>query len=246
METGAWGAEILAYIAGGLFAIGYLMINQVHLRIMVLLGTFFYIWYYTVATESPLWPAIYMSTLMGTANLLGLAQIFAMQSKWTLPRAYRDLYPRFNALLPGDFRALMQLAHRETVPKGTVITVQGEPVSHLHYVISGALLAEKNDERFGLPSGIFIGEVAFVINQASSASTWAGSDIEVLRWDFVDLKRKSARNARFKLALEATLTRDLAVKVAYAVAPHNAIHNEPAFPSPDASGRTDTSTMRGG
>jgi hypothetical protein len=41
----------------------------------------------------------------------------------------------------------------------------------------------------------------------------------VLEWSFEDLRRKSARSSRFKLALDAAITHDLARKVALAVAP---------------------------
>ena len=41
----------------------------------------------------------------------------------------------------------------------------------------------------------------------------------MLVWDVAALRRKAVRKARFRLALEAMVSRDLAHKVAYAVAP---------------------------
>ena len=54
---------LLAWAAGGLYAVGYLVINQVILRILVLFGTGFYIWYYAVVADVPLWDAILASIL---------------------------------------------------------------------------------------------------------------------------------------------------------------------------------------
>ena len=44
---------------------------------------------------------------------------------------------------------------------------------------------------------------------------------EVLEWRFDTLRRQAARNTRFKLALEAMISSDLARKVSYAVAPQS-------------------------
>lgn len=70
-----------------------------------------------------------------------------------------------------------------------------------------------------MPAGVFVGEVAYVNNTASSATTWVDGDSELLIWDMAVLQRMSRRKARFKLALEAMLTKDLARKVAFSVAP---------------------------
>ena len=65
-----------------------------------------------------------------------------------------------------------------------------------------------------LPPKLFLGEVAFLIGTLSSASAWLEAGTEVLEWRFEDLRRKCARSERFKLALEAAISIDLAKKVA--------------------------------
>lgn len=204
--------------AGGAFILGYLIINQVILRLMVALGTFLYIWYYYVAIEDPR-AAVLTSVLMGTANFIGLAQIWYRNSKWVVPRAFRDIYPRFSTLPPGDFRALMKTADRTILPVGQQITVQNKPNSHLYFLLSGGIRAEKSGEKFNMPAGIFVGEVAYMIQGAASASTIVTQESEVLRWDISTLLQKSKKNARFRLALEALISNDLARKVSVSVAP---------------------------
>ena len=44
----------------------------------------------------------------------------------------------------------------------------------------------------------------------------------MLEWEFATLRRRSARASRFKLALGAMISRDQAMKVAFAVAPRQA------------------------
>ena len=59
-------AAMLLYVAG--FAIG----GRVGLRACVLVGTGFYIAYYAVVADAPLWDAILASLAIGAANVIGL------------------------------------------------------------------------------------------------------------------------------------------------------------------------------
>lgn len=220
MDDFGLSGEQLAYIAGALFIIGYVTVNQVFLRCMVLIGTGFYIWYYTVVGPVPLWEAIYMSSLMGLANLSGLAQLLIGRTYWAVPRRHRDIYAHFPELPPGDFRNLMKRATRRILPRGAELTREDAPVDRLYYVIDGQLDVEKRGETFALPGDVFVGEVAYLTGRVSSATTWARTDLEVLEWRFDDIASASARHSRFKLALEAMISRDMALKLAFAVAPH--------------------------
>ncbi len=209
----------LVLAAGACFVAGYLVINQMILRALLFTGSVLYLWYYFVAADQPLWDAIAMSGLMLMANVIGFFGLWLQRSEWIIPRAHRDLYHRFKALPPGDFRALVAQARRQRIETEQKITTEGAPVDKLYYVIRGALQIEKQGERFRMPAGVFVGEVAYMTGMNSSASTWISADADVLVWDVATLRRLSLRKARFKLALEAMLSADLALKVAYAVAP---------------------------
>ena len=77
-------------------------------------------------------------------------------------------------------------------------------------------------DEFQMPAGVFVGEVAYLNNTNSAASTWVKEGSEILQWDVSTLRQKAARKDRFRLALEAVLSKDLAAKVAFAVAPQSA------------------------
>ena len=215
--------DVLIYLAGGSFVLGYLIINQVILRTMVLIGTLIYILYYATVADQPLWGAIYTSVAMGLANLIGLGLLFVRRSKLAIPEAHRDIYPRFVQLSPGDFRSLMRHAHRFRTLDEEVLTTQGQPVSHLSYIISGNAQVTKRDTFFELPPGVFVGEVAYLQGTPSAATTVLPEGSELLQWKVQDLARIGARNPRFKLAIEAAISRDMAAKVAQAVAPQAVI-----------------------
>ena len=211
-------AEWVVLAAGGAFITGYLIINQVILRWMVNLGTLLYIWYYAIAIEEP-WAAILTSVAMGTANCIGLAQIYYRNSKLVIPKEHKDIYPLFETLPPGDFRALMKFAKRYELPKKERVTVEGKPCEALYYVLNGELSAEKMGEKFKLPDNIFVGEVVYMMQQNASASTDISKGAEVLKWDIGELRAKGLKDDRFRLALDALISTDLARKVTTAVAP---------------------------
>lgn len=214
--------ELIVTLAGGAQILGYLVINQVALRLLLLLGTLFYIWYYVVVADTPLWEAIYLSVLMGIANLIGLAGLYLRRSRFSIPGTHRDIYPRFSDLPPGDFRALMKRATRRVVFNREQLTEQGQKTQTLTYVLSGTIEVDKDGDRFRLPADVFVGEVAYMRDKPSAASTWVRQGAEVLQWDVDRLRRQSARQTRFRLALEAVISRDLAAKVSMAVAPNDA------------------------
>lgn len=206
--------EQLAYIAGGLYVAGLAITNQIVLRIMVLVGTGVYILYYATVDDEPLWEVIHVSVLICAATLSGLISLIARRSRLAVPRAHTDIYPDFPELPPGDFRTLMRLAQRRTLTEDEQVTAEDQPGQTLYFVISGTALVRKGSQAFVLPPKMFLGEIAFLIGVPSSATTWLEAGSEVLEWQFEDLHRKCDRNPRFKLALEATISIDLARKVA--------------------------------
>ena len=212
-------ADYVVLAAGTTFVLGYLIINQVALRLAVMVGTGLYIWYYAIASEDPLWSAIWTSVAMGVANLIGLFNLWLRNSPLSIPSKHRDIYAHFNLLPPGDFRKLMSAAKRQSLTSGTILTTQNTRVKSVYYVIDGGVAVEKFGERFYLPDGIFLGEVGYLTGNRASATTVLTEDSTVLEWDVATLKNRSERDVRFKLAMDALISIDLAEKVARAGAP---------------------------
>jgi hypothetical protein len=212
-------SDILVLAAAGMFVLGYLIINQMMLRIMLLIGTGLYIWYYAVVDDTPLWPAIWASTATGTANLIGLIALCFRNSTLAIPRKFRDIYVHFDVLPPGDFRKLMSAATRRTRPAGYPLTQIDSRVHTLYYVVNGGVEVAKFGTRFTIPDGIFVGEIAYLTGNRASASTYLSSDSDVLEWDIALLKQRATRDPRFRLAMDAMISLDLAGKVARAGSP---------------------------
>lgn len=213
--------EHLAYLAGAFYVTGLAITHQIILRLLLLAGTGVYLVYYATVSTTPLWSAIYVSLMIGLANLGGLTSLFARRSRFAIPRKHADIYADFPDLPPGDFRALMRLAKRYTITVDKQVTTEGAPGRQLFYVLKGSTLVRKSGRAFVLPPQLFLGEVAFLTGAPSSASAWIEQGSEVLEWDFEALNRRCARNPRFKLALEAAISIDLAGKVARSMGNHS-------------------------
>lgn|GEM_PF-1277778 len=219
--------DYLVACAGVIYILAFLIINQIVLRCMLLVGSAFYIAYYAVVAGEPLWMAIFTNLSISTANFVGLLILLFQNSRLAIPREHSDIYPIFSLLPPGDFRTLVRLGKRRVLDEDTVLTRDGAPVDTLYFVLKGEVAAEKRGETFMLPERIFIGEVGYLTRDGASATTRLAKGSEVIEWDVAQLRRKAKRSARFNLALDALISKDLAGKVSRAGAPGNTIA-EPA------------------
>ncbi|WP_373635301.1 cyclic nucleotide-binding domain-containing protein [Yoonia sp. SS1-5] len=219
MLTDLTTSSLLITMAGSLQICGYLLINQVYLRLTLLAGTCFYIAYYYTVADAPLWGAILISSLTVLTILIGLVGLYAKHARWAIPKAHADLYPLFDDLPPGDFRNLVTSAKRQILRADIVATTQGQRPDHLYFIIGGTFAVQKGTAAFDVPGPTFAGEVAFLTDGPSAATTRLPAGLEVLVWRRYDLARRCKRSPRFKLAVEAVISRDLARKVALAVAP---------------------------
>ena len=210
----------LVVSAGVLFTIGYLIIIQVVLRCFILVGTLLYIWYYWTVADAPLWEAVVTSVFTGIANLIGLFQLYVRRSAWAIPKAYREVYDtHFSTLSPGDFRAVVKQADRKKCGEDMTVTVENLPNDAIYFLLSGEAYISKRGHRFVMPAGIFIGEVSYLLENKASATTVLSNGSDVLVWKRDQIEKIAARRPRFKLAFDAIISRDMARKVAYAVAP---------------------------
>lgn len=215
--------DILVLGAGISFVLAFLIINQVILRIILLIGTVLYIWYYAVAAEAPLWMAIWVSIANLGANVIGLAMLLGAKSRLALPSNLSDIYDRcpiFQDLPPGDFRVLMRTARRYVTEADLTLTREHQRGEKLFFVVDGIARVEKLGKTFEMPGQFFVGEVAYLLNRNSAATTVLKAGSEVIEWEFAKLRAGSLKKTRFKLALEALISRDLAQKVSLAVAPN--------------------------
>ncbi len=217
--------SVMVMLAGGVQIFGYLLINQTYLRLTMLCSTSLYILYYFHAADTPLWGAIAISAMTLVAILIGLAALYARNASWSIPEEHKDIYPLFDELIPGDFRKVMRIGTRETLKESRVVTQEGQSPEDLIFVTKGTFFVQKGKARFDVPGPTFVGEVAYLRGTPSAATTTLPAGTEVVVWSRATLARSTRTAPRLKLAFDAMISRDLAVKVSLAVSP-DAEHHE--------------------
>ena len=127
----------------------------------------------------------------------------------------------------------MKHATRRKLKSDLIVSREGEHPEALTFVISGGMSVDKAGDSFRMPGGLFVGEVAYLNETPSAATTTVRAGSEILQWEVSRLRQISARKDRFRLALEAMISKDLAAKVAVAVAPHSNEWRPQEVSSPD-------------
>lgn len=213
--------EVWVFLASASFIFGYLIIHQVVLRLMMMAGSAFYIVYYFLVGDAPLWGAIYGSILMICTNIIGLCTLYLRNANISVPKASEDIYHLFFPIQPGDFRALMRLGKRSVLQEERIITREDQPLDFLYFVIRGTAQVVKRQSAFPVPSPVFAGEVAYLLESRSSATMILPAGAEIIEWHVPTLRKAMQRKPRIKLALDAVISRDLATKVSLSVAPED-------------------------
>lgn len=207
-------ASILVHIAAMFYVAGFLVRDQLLLRMLVLTGTTCYLGYYYLAHEQPLWDAFFWSCFMGIANLFVITQIVLERSTFNMSDEERRVYKAFDEMLPGEFRRLLKISSFEDSDGVTTLTREGEPVDNLYYVLDGKVEVEKAGQSFSIPSGSFLGEVAFFLHTDASATVRLGDGARFVKWRGEELRKLQKKYPGIRVAIHSILNQDMATKVA--------------------------------
>lgn len=217
--------SLLIYLGAALLLVAYAIRDELKLRVLIVASTCVYIAYYFVLPEGPLWDPIITSVLLVAVNVWVLGQILLERTTLRLNEDERQLFDAFETLTPGQFRRILKLAQWRTAtdPDGTLLTQEDAPSGALFYIFEGIISVEKRERRFRLPADNFVGEVAFVLDRRTTATTVAPEGVRYVEWDADALRKLSRTKPNLGNALNALLTRDLAKKLSGSYRPDDAM-----------------------
>ena len=205
---------VLIHLGALLYIIGFLVRDELLLRLLVLGGTALYILYYFLFPEQPLWDAIITSLILGAANLWVLFKIMYERTTFAMTDEERTLFEAFETLNPGQFRKVLRSANWHTAIGDELLCIEHQNADRLYYLLVGKAKVEKNQNEFTINASSFVGEIAFVLNGSYSASVKAQPGLRYVEWRSEDLRSLSKKNAALHNALIALFNRDLASKLA--------------------------------
>jgi len=183
-----FSTAVLIHLGALLYVIGFLVRDELALRLLVLGGTILYILYYLLFPDVPLWDAILTSSILGIANVWILCKIVFERYTFAMSDDEKKLYEVFSTLTPGQFR--------------------------LYYLIEGNARIEKGDSKFEIPSDKFLGEISFILESNYSATVLATKDMRYVEWNTEELRSLMKKNPLLRNALIALFNQDLAKKLA--------------------------------
>jgi len=195
---------------------GFLVRDELLLRVMVAGGLSCDAIFYATRPE-PIWQSTLSNLGLVSINIALIVLIVSERTTWRMGAEDRSTFAHFATLTPGQFRRLRSLMTRRTEPAGAELTREGQPVEHLMLVLADRILIRKDGAAFPIAGPAFVGEIAFLTGNPSSATVTLPEGGPVVRMPIADLKRRMARKPALSNAMVALFGRELARKVADSV-----------------------------
>lgn len=205
------------HFAGLFYAVGLLVRDELKLRLLILTGTGFYIAYYSLFPQAPMWGAIAVSVVLGLANITILITIMFERTTFAMSNEERALFQRFHTLNPGQFRKIMNCAERVRYDATTVIATEGLQPERLFFLVKGPAIVLKNGKRISIGGGEFIGEISFISGSNATASVAVEPGASVIEWRVDKLRKLFERKPALRNAMLALFNQDLASKLSVSV-----------------------------
>ncbi|MBF9044865.1 hypothetical protein HKCCE4037_16095 [Rhodobacterales bacterium HKCCE4037] len=211
------GGSLVILLFGLVFKFsGFAVRDELLLRVLVVMGFICDAAYYFFRPE-PILPSVLSNIALLSVNIVLIAAILLERTTWRMSSADREVFVLFPTLTPGQFRRLRKMMTTEQAEPGRVLTEEGKGVDELMLAFTSEITVEKAGEKFPIAGPAFVGEIAFLTGETSSATVTLPHGGTVLRVESVALKRRMVRNPGFNNAMVALFGRELARKVAYSV-----------------------------
>jgi hypothetical protein len=215
MDTITWLSGLL--LLGFLLKIaGFLVRDELSLRALVAAGLACDGAFYGLRTD-PILPSVLANGVLVSVNLGLILLILVERTTWRMGADDVALFRQFPTLTPGQFRRLRPLMRREAHPPGAEIAREGEAVDRLMLVYADRILIEKDSTSLPIAGPAFVGEIALLTGNPSSATVTLPGGGSVVSLSIAELKRRMDRAPALNNAMVALFGRELARKLADSV-----------------------------
>lgn len=208
-----FSAGVFAQLALLFYVLGLLVRNELLLRGLLFIGTLFYLLYYYFISDTPLWDAIWTSSVIGITNLTMMLLIVREKSTIGMAPDMLKLYRAFPTLNPGQFRKIMKHADWITADADTQLCTQNMRPDYLCLVSSGEMVLRRDGRDVRIGAGNFIGEISFLLGGPATADVIALKGVEYVRWDREILMAQMNKSMRLSNAISALFNKDIAQKL---------------------------------
>ena len=202
------------HVGAVLLLVCFLCRDQLMLRAIAVAADLAYVVYFFNAADQPLWVAIFWKIPTLLINLSVITLILRDSRTNSFTDNELRLYRSLNEIRPRDFRKLLNVGTWHRVTSTTQLSRQGQPLGSLYYVLEGGIDIEKNNRKFVVKPGLFIGEIAYLKQSPATATVHVMPGTLYMSWSHAALAQTQAKHDGLKNAIGAILNSDLAGKLA--------------------------------
>jgi hypothetical protein len=206
--------DVPGHISYILIAISYWLTNIFWLRVTAVIGLSMEILYFQLS-GGDLAAGIGWDVVFIAINFYQLYWLYDEHRKAAkLEGAEHLTAGAFAGLSKLQISRLAHVGAWRSIPAGSVLTREGQPVAELFYLSAGECSVEKSGELVArVGRGAFIGEMAFLSGAPASATVVTEGDARALVFDVARLHKVADTDETTASALHLMLGRDLAVKL---------------------------------
>lgn len=201
-------------LANSLYLISYLLISMLYLRVTACAASLLTIPYFFFQAE-PLWLALFWQCAFLTVNVVNLGILLYDRRKRTLTPIQNHAYKKyFSDLKEYEAFSLLNIAKEKVAQKDKKLITANQPLNELIFILEGScdiFIDSKTVSQLG--GGQFIGEMAFISDEKTSADVIVEQPVLYLSWDHADLKRLFKESSLYHYYFASMMNKDLSIKL---------------------------------
>ena len=208
----------IALIFLGLFfrSAGFLVRDELMLRVLMIIGTFCDIAFYTLQSPS-IWGSVMTNTVLVVINASLIIIIVFERSSMFMSKTDRRVFEQFMTLSPGQFRWVNRRARWRIADRPTILLREGEATDALFFINAPRYTVQKQGVSYTAKGPAFVGEIMLLQGGVASATVIAPKGAIYAEWGAHKLRCAMRKNRSLGNALMARFGHDLADKVRYSV-----------------------------
>lgn len=208
----------------GLFfnATGFLIRDELLLRLLVVCGTCFQIAFYALQNP-PIFESVLTNMVLIAINLVLITIIVLERSTLFMTQPEKDAFEQFKTLTPGQFRRINRRAEWLTAEADTEVLKEGEPSGMLYFLDTPEFGIIKEGQNYKATGPAFAGEIMLLLGGTASATVIVPKGAVYACWPVASLRKAMRSSQSLENALVARFSHDLADKVRRSVPLNNSV-----------------------
>jgi hypothetical protein len=207
-------ADIPAHISYVILAVSYCLTNIYWLRVTAVMGLVLEIIYFSM-TSSDLYTGIAWDMIFITINGYHLAVLTHDRFSLKLDHGERRLLTgALQGLCDAQIARVLRTGSWREIAAGTRLMVEGQPVGELCFIQSGRLAVHVRGIHVAeLEQGALVGEIAFLIGNAATATVTANCSVRLIAFNRERLQAACRNDEQVAAAIHRLIGHDLATKI---------------------------------